>query len=67
MEKLKTITSLRDYCREHEWPRLPQWQHWIYTRKPIARECVKMIGGVYYINLDAFERYLENATLDESA
>ena len=66
MEQHKNLKSLRDYCRENEWPRLPQWQYWIYTRKPIARECIKMIGGIYYISLDALQKYLNNASLDEA-
>jgi hypothetical protein len=67
MEKVKNLVSLRNYCRENEWPRLPQWQHWIYSKKPIAQKCIKMIGGVYYVNLDAFQKYLDNATINEHA
>jgi hypothetical protein len=65
MEKVKNLVALRDYCRTNKWPRLPQWQHWIYSKKPIAQKCIKMISGVYYVSIEALEKYLDSATLDE--
>lgn len=65
MQHLKYLISLRSYCRQNDWPRLPQWHHWIYTRKPIAVECVKKIGGRYMLDLDAFHNYIKNASIDE--
>lgn len=62
----KQLISLRDYCRQHEWPRLPQWQHWITARKPIAQKCIKKIGGRYHVDLEAFESYISKANLDEN-
>ncbi len=65
MQPLKTLISLRDYCRNNDWPRLPQWHHWIYERKPIALQCIKKIAGRYMLDLVAFENYIKNATIDE--
>ena len=65
MQVLETIIPLRDYCRRHKWPRLPQWHHWIYGEAPIARACVKKIGGRYLIDLSAFQKYIERASLEE--
>lgn len=65
MEHIKNLVCLRDYCRNNEWPRLPQWQHWITSRKPIALKCVKKVGGRYMIDIMAFQRYLLNASIDE--
>lgn len=64
MKELKNLVELREYCRQNKWPRLPQWQHWIYTKKPIAIECVKKVGGRYLIDLDALRSHIENATID---
>ncbi len=64
MQQLKNLISLRTYCRTNDWPRLPQWQHWITARRPVAVQCVKKIGGRYLIDLDAFQKYIKNATLD---
>ena len=50
MQTLETIVPLRDYCRSHKWPRLPQWHHWIYVEAPVAKACVKKIGGRYLID-----------------
>lgn len=66
MEALKNLISLRDYCRQHAWPRLPQWQHWINSRKPIAHACVKKVGGRYMLDLSAFNNYIKNASLEET-
>lgn len=65
MQQLKNLISLRIYCKQNEWPRLPQWQHWIYSRKPIAQACIKKVGGRYLIDLEAFQNYVKNATLEE--
>ena len=64
MECVKSLISLRTYCRENPWPRLPQWQHWITTRKPIAIQCIKKIGGRYMVDLKAFQEYVKNASID---
>ncbi len=66
MQTLETIVPLREYCRSHKWPRLPQWHHWIYVEAPVAKACVKKIGGRYLIDVAAFERYVESATLTEN-
>ena len=65
MQMLETIIPLREYCRNHKWPRLPQWHHWIYVEAPIAKACVKKIGGRYLIDVSAFQKYVESASLTE--
>lgn len=65
MQQLKNLISLREYCRQHAWPRLPQWNHWITAKNPVAKACVKKIGGRYLIDLAAFESFVKNATLEE--
>lgn len=65
MQQLKDLISLRDYCRQNKWPRLPQWNHWITSRNPIATQCLKKIGGRYIIDLEAFQNYIKNASLDK--
>lgn len=64
MERIKNLVELREYCRQNKWPRLPQWQHWIYARKPIAIECIKKVGGRYLIDLDALQNHIANASID---
>lgn len=66
MKNMSHLIPLRKYCRESEWPRLPQWHHWIYTKHQIAKTCVKRIGGRYMIDLAAFENYVSNAKLEEN-
>jgi hypothetical protein len=66
MEHLKKLIPLREYCRTNAWPRLPQWQHWIYSRNTIAQQCVKKIACRYMIDMEAFQNYLKSATLDEN-
>lgn len=65
MKVLQSLVPLREYCRQNQWPRLPQWHHWIYRKHPVARQCVKKIGGRYLIDLSALEQYISKATLDE--
>lgn len=65
MGQCQNLIPLREYCRNHNWPRLPQWQHWIYTRNAIAMSCIKKIGSRYLIDLEAFQSYVKNATIDE--
>ena len=65
MLTLEVLVPLREYCRNHKWPRLPQWNHWIYSKALIAKVCVKKIGGRYLIDMAAFQEYVENATLEE--
>lgn len=65
MECLKDFVSLREYCRQNKWPRLPQWNHWIYARKAIAVQCVKKIGGRYMLDLIAFQKFIQDASIDE--
>lgn len=62
---IKSLIPLREYCRKHDWPRLPQWHHWIYRKHPVALRCIKKIGGRYMVDTAAFETYVEQATLDE--
>jgi hypothetical protein len=59
------LLPLRAYCRRYEWPRLPQWHHWIYSKAPVAKLCVKKIGGRYLIDVEAFQAYVEEAGLEE--
>ncbi|NGX54937.1 MAG: hypothetical protein KR126chlam2_00558 [Chlamydiae bacterium] len=66
LQILPNLVPLRSYCREYEWPRLPQWHHWIYSKAPIAQKCVKRIGGRYLIDLEAFQAYVQSATLEET-
>ena len=67
MECIKYLIPLRDYCRQNEWPRLPQWHHWIYGKHPVALRCVKKIGGRYMIDRKAFEEYVARATIEEKS
>lgn len=61
------LIPLRVHCRrnQNKWPRLSQWHHWIYSKHPIAKACVKKIGGRYLIDLEAFNTYVKNASLQE--
>lgn len=63
MEHINNLVELRVYCRQNLWPRLPQWQHWITSKKPVAVECIKKIGGRYLIDLDAFKKHIEKASI----
>lgn len=65
MEYVKRLIPLREYCRQHEWPRLPQWHHWIYSKHAVALKCIKRIGGRYMVDMGAFEEYVKKATLME--
>ena len=65
MELLKSLMPLRQFCRQNPWPRLSQWHHWIYSRAPIAENCVKKVGGRYLIDQNALQQYLMHATLEE--
>ena len=65
MQVLQTVIPLREYCRKYQWPRLPQWHHWIYAKNPIAKTCVKKVGGRYLVDLNAFHKYVEAASLEE--
>ena len=65
MNNVKNLMPIREYCRNNQWPRLSQWHHWIYSENPIARACVKKIGGRYMLDLEALARYIENASLNE--
>lgn len=66
MEILHNLVPLRDFRRQNSWPRLAQWNHWIYSRNPIAMKCLKKIGGRYMIDLQAFRSYVDQATLYQS-
>jgi len=63
MEVIQNIIPLRDYCRQNPWPRLGQWNHWIYTRNPIALKCINKIGGRYMLDLHALKAFVDQATL----
>jgi hypothetical protein len=63
----KDLIPLRDYCRERKWPRLSQWHHWIYDKSPIAVACIKKIGGRYMVDLNALQKYIDGASLEESS
>lgn len=63
-QQIEKLIELREYCRTHKWPRLAQWQHWIYSRNPIALACVKKVGGRYIINLEAFNDHVQSATIE---
>lgn len=65
MEFLDKLISLQQYCRQHEWPRLPQWNYWIAIRKPVAVQCVKKIGGRYMLDMVAFQSFIQNASIEE--
>lgn len=67
MQILKNMIPLREFCRQNSWPRLSQWHHWIYSQAPIAKKCVKKVGGRYLIDIGAFESYISNATLKEAS
>jgi len=66
MEKIKNIVSLPDYCTRYDWPTKHQWLHWIYSKNPIAQQCVKRISNRYFINLSALETYIDQATLSDA-
>lgn len=66
MKSLERLIPLREYCRQNNWPRLPQWHHWIYRKHPIAMQCVKKIGGRYMLDIAAFTTYIEKASLEEN-
>lgn len=66
MQGIQDLVPLREYCRHHSWPRITQWHHWIYSKAPIAQQCVKRIGGRYLVDLEAFRLYVKQATLEES-
>lgn len=61
------LIPLREYCKQNNWPRLPQWHHWIYSRNEVARNCIKKIGKRYLVDLKAWETYIQNASLDNSS
>lgn len=65
MNSVKNLVPLRSFCRTAPWPRLTQWHHWIYSKHPIAQLCIKKIGGRYLIDIDAFDSYIKNASLQE--
>lgn len=67
MDAIKNLIPLREYCSKYNWPRLPQWHHWIYSKNAVAQACIKKISNRYMIDLKAFETYINNATLDEGA
>lgn len=62
-EMMNNLIPLREFCRKNKWPRLPQWEQWINESKPIAQMCVKKIGGLYLVDLKAFEKYIEDSDL----
>lgn len=64
LEKFNDLIPLREFCRNNDWPRLPQWQHWITRRHPIAIHCIKKIGNRYLVNVKALEEYLSKVTID---
>jgi len=65
MNFLDHLIPLALFCKQHSWPRKPQWHHWVYSKHPIAIKCVRRIGGRIMIDLKAFEEYVNNASLDE--
>lgn len=65
MEALNNLQPLRDFCRKNPWPKLSQFNHWIYSRNPIALKCIKRMRGRFVIDTAAFNKILRNATLDE--
>jgi len=65
VDELKDLILLRQYCRQFNWPRLPQWHHWIYSKSPIAKACIKKIGGRYLVDLKALKNYISTASLEE--
>ena len=62
---MKNLIPLRDYCRENEWPRIAQWNHWIFAKKPIAIKCIKKVGGRYLLDIEALKNYIKNSSLEE--
>lgn len=61
----KTILPLREYCRQRDWPRLPQFNYWINSRHPIALACIRRLGGRYFVDTVALEKFVNDATLWE--
>lgn len=59
------LIPLRQFCRNRAWPRLPQFQNWINRRHRIAVACIKKIGKRYLIDVEAFENYIREASIDE--
>lgn len=60
---IENLVPLREYCRQHKWPRLPQWHHWIYNKSPVAIACIKKVEGRYLIDLTAFEANMKKFVL----
>lgn len=61
---VETLVPLREYCRNHHWPRLSQWHHWIYSENKIAKKCIKRIGGRYMVDTNAFEKFVSESSLN---
>ena len=55
MKLTQNLIPLREYCCRHEWPRLPQWHHWIYAK-----------NTRYLIDLNAFQKCIEIIALEET-
>lgn len=64
MNELCNMQPLREYCRQKKYPKLSQWNHWIFSRHPIALKCIKKLGGRYLVNLDAWSEVVRNATIN---
>lgn len=67
MQILENFVPLREFCRQNKWPRLSQWHHWIYSRAPVAEQCIKRIGGRYLVDVKAFHEYISSATLSATS
>ena len=63
---LESLVPLREFCRKRLWPRLPQWYHWINAGHPIALASIKKIGNRYLVDTEALDKYVMEATLNET-
>lgn len=64
MDLMKDLVNLRVFCKENDFPRLPQWQHWITSKHPIAQKCIKKIANRYWVNIVELKKYIESSGLE---
>lgn len=64
MTDLNDYIPLRDFCREVSWPRITQFNHWITSKHPLAKKCIKKVGGRYIINKKLFTEIVSRSNLE---
>lgn len=66
MDYINNLVPIRKFCENRPWPTVQMVNHWIHSKKLIARKCVKKIQGRYFIDTKELENFLRNATLEET-